>query len=223
MRKLRKIRLHQEGTHQLIVGFFVWLIVNAITYWFTYPELRWLFILIATFTTTIYLLLVNFFRCPPRRFPGEDTEGIVVAPADGKVVVIEEVEEPDYFHDRRLMISIFMSPLNVHANWYPVDGVVKVVTHDNGKFHRAFLPKASTDNERSMVVMETPDGKEVMVLGMWRRIGYFNLASMVWFPVVFWFMVTHTSVPTGRYTSTREPSLMNPKCWSMKHSSPGLA
>ena len=61
------------------------------------------------------------------------------------------------------MLSIFMSPLNVHANWYPVDGVVKKVTHDNGKFHRAFFPKASTDNERSMVVIETPDGKEVMV------------------------------------------------------------
>ena len=163
MRKLRKIRLHQEGTHQLTVGFFVWLFVNAAVYYLTYPELRWLFVLIAVFTTTIYLLLVNFFRCPPRRFPGEDTEGIVVAPADGKIVVIEEVEEPDYFHDRRLMLSIFMSPLNVHANWYPVDGVVKKVTHENGKFHRAFLPKASTDNERSMVVIETPDGKEVMV------------------------------------------------------------
>ena len=164
MRKLRKIRLHQEGTHQLTVGFFVWLFVNAATYYFLYrkPELHWLFILVAVFTTTIYLLLVNFFRCPPRRFPGEETENIVVAPADGKIVVIEEVEEPDYFHDRRLMISIFMSPLNVHANWYPVDGVVKEVRHENGKFHRAILPKASTDNERSMVVIETPDGKEVM-------------------------------------------------------------
>ena len=138
---------------------------NAAAYYFIYPieGLRWVFILFAVFTTTIYLLLVNFFRCPPRRFPGEETESIVVAPADGKIVVIEEVEEPDYFHDRRLMISIFMSPLNVHANWYPVDGVVKEVRHDNGKFHRAFLPKASTDNERSLVVVETPDGKEVMV------------------------------------------------------------
>lgn len=162
MRKLRKIRLHQEGTRQLTVGLFVWLAANAITYYLTYPNLRWIFILVAVFTTTIYLLLVNFFRCPPRRFPGEDTEKIVVAPADGKIVVIEEVEEPDYFHDRRLMISIFMSPLNVHANWYPVDGVVKEVRHENGKFHRAILPKASTDNERSMVVIETPDGKEVM-------------------------------------------------------------
>ena len=163
MRKLRKIRLHQEGTRQLTVGFFVWLLVNAVTYFFTYPDLRWLFILIAVFTTTIYLLLVNFFRCPPRRFPGEDTEDIVVAPADGKVVVIEEVDEPDHFHDRRLLISIFMSPLNVHANWYPVEGVVKKVGHQKGKFHKAWLPKASTENERSLVVIETPDGAEVLV------------------------------------------------------------
>lgn len=163
MRKLRKIHLHQEGTRQLTIGFFVWAAVCALAWWLTYPELRWLFIIITVTATTIYALLINFFRCPPRRFPGEDTEGIVVAPADGKIVVIEEVEEPDYFHDRRLLLSIFMSPLNVHANWYPVDGIVKTVTHDNGKFHRAFLPKASTDNERSMVVIETPDGREVMV------------------------------------------------------------
>lgn len=163
MRKLRKIRLHQEGTRQLTIGFVIWLLINAVTYYFTYPELCWIFIFVVIFTTTIYALLVNFFRCPPRRFPGEETDGIVVAPADGKIVVVEEVEEPDYFHDRRIMLSIFMSPLNVHANWYPVDGTVKKVTHDNGKFHRAFLPKASTDNERSMVVIETPDGFEVMV------------------------------------------------------------
>ena len=163
MRKLRKIRLHQEGTHQLTVGFFVWLFFNAAVYYFTYPDLRWLFILLAVSSTTLYLLLVNFFRCPPRRFPGEETEGIVVAPADGKIVVIEEVEEPDYFHDRRLMISIFMSVTNVHANWFPVEGIVKLVRHHNGNFYKAWLPKASTENERSTVVIETPEGEEVLV------------------------------------------------------------
>ena len=85
-----------------------------------------------------------------------------MAPADGKIVVIEEVDENEYFHDKRLMISIFMSVVNVHANWYPVDGVVKKVGHQNGKFMKAWLPKASTDNERSMVVIETPEGVEVM-------------------------------------------------------------
>lgn len=105
--------------------------------------------------------MVNFFRCPIRLFKGE-TEKIVVAPADGKVVVIEEVDEYEYFHDRRLMISIFMDITNVHANWYPVDGVIKHVDHHNGRFMKAWLPKASTENERSMVVIETPDGQTVM-------------------------------------------------------------
>jgi len=109
----------------------------------------------------LYAVLVNFFRCPIRYFD-QDTEKVVVPPADGKVVVIEEVDENEYFHDKRLMISIFMSPLNVHANWYPVDGVVKKIGHQNGKFLKAWLPKASTDNERSMVVIETPEGIEVM-------------------------------------------------------------
>ena len=87
---------------------------------------------------------------------------VVVAPADGKIVVVEEVEENEYFHDRRIMVSIFMSLVNVHANWYPVDGTVKKVWHQNGKFMKAWLPKASTDNERSTVVIETPEGVEIM-------------------------------------------------------------
>ena len=85
-----------------------------------------------------------------------------MAPADGKIVVVQEVNEMEYFHDRRLMISIFMDVTNVHANWYPVDGVVKHVSHQNGKFMKAWLPKASTENERSMVVIETPEGHMVM-------------------------------------------------------------
>lgn len=106
-------------------------------------------------------MVVNFFRCPIRLYEGE-TERIVVAPADGKIVVIEEVEENEYFHDRRLMVSIFMSIVNVHANWIPVDGTVKLVKHHNGNFHKAWLPKASTENERSTVVIETPEGVDIM-------------------------------------------------------------
>ena len=105
--------------------------------------------------------MVNFFRCPIRTFE-QDSEKIVVAPADGKIVVIEEVDEHEYFHERKLMISIFMDVTNVHANWYPVDGVVKHVSHQNGKFMKAWLPKASTENERSTIVIETPEGHTVM-------------------------------------------------------------
>ena len=81
---------------------------------------------------------------------------------DDEAEEVEEVEENEYFHDRRIMVSIFMSLVNVHANWYPVDGTVKKVWHKNGKFMKAWLPKASTDNERSTVVIETPEGVEIM-------------------------------------------------------------
>ena len=87
----------------------------------------------------------------------------MVAPADGKVVVIEKVYEPDHFKDERIQVSIFMSPMNVHANWYPVDGVVTRVEHQKGKFHKAWLPKASTENERSLVVIKMEDGREILV------------------------------------------------------------
>lgn len=119
------------------------------------------FYIFATLSAIVYLVMINFFRCPIRRFEGE-TEKVVVAPADGTIVVAEVVDEHEHFHDKRVMISIFMSLVNVHANWYPVEGVVKKVAHQSGNFHKAFLPKASTENERSMVVIETPDGHTVM-------------------------------------------------------------
>ena len=119
------------------------------------------FYVVAVISLIVYGILVNFFRCPIRLF-GQETEKVVVAPADGKIVVVEEVEENEYFHDRRIMVSIFMSLVNVHANGYPVDGTVKKVWHKNGKFMKAWLPKASTDNERSTVVIETPEGVEIM-------------------------------------------------------------
>ncbi|MGL4519748.1 MAG: phosphatidylserine decarboxylase family protein [Phocaeicola sp.] len=159
LQKLRKIRLHREGTNILIVGALIFLGINSLVFWAF--ESKIFFYILATLSTAIYLVMVNFFRCPIRLFE-QDSEKIVVAPADGRIVVIEEVDEHEYFHDRRLMISIFMNVANVHANWYPVDGVVKHVDHHNGQFMKAWLPKASTENERSMVVIETPEGHSVM-------------------------------------------------------------
>lgn len=160
LKRLKKIRLHREGTHTLAGSFLLLLLVNAVLYWGL--ETRIPFYIIALLSLVVYGIMVNFFRCPIRLF-GHDTEKVVVAPADGKVVVAEEVDEGEYFHDKRLMISIFMSLVNVHANWFPVDGVVKKVGHQNGRFVKAWLPKASTDNERSMIVIETPEGEEIMV------------------------------------------------------------
>lgn len=158
-KKIKKIRLHQEGTHILITAAILLLILNLGLYWGI--EYKIFFYIVALASLILYLLMVNFFRCPIRLF-NQDTEKIVVAPADGKIVVIEEVEEHEYFHDRRLMISIFMSITNVHANWYPVDGEIKHVSHQNGRFLKAWLPKASTENERSTIVIETPEGHTVL-------------------------------------------------------------
>lgn len=159
LKKLKKIRIHHEGTRILIVTFLFLALINAVLYFGLPCKIP--FYILATGSIVLYSLMANFFRCPLRYFE-QETEQIVVAPADGKIVVIEEVDEHEYFHDRRLMISIFMSVLNVHANWYPVDGTVKKVAHQRGKFMKAWLPKASTENERSMVVIETPEGVEVM-------------------------------------------------------------
>lgn len=159
LKRLKKIRLHREGTRTLWGGLLLLLLVNSALYFGIENKVP--FYVMAAVSLIVYGIMVNFFRCPIRLF-GQDTEKVVVAPADGKVVVIEEVDENEYFHDRRLMISIFMSLVNVHANWYPVDGVVKKVWHQNGRFMKAWLPKASTDNERSAVIIETPEGVEVM-------------------------------------------------------------
>ncbi len=161
-RRIKRIRLHREGTEILRHGLAGLVVLNLALYFLLRGCTLVPFYVVATVSAVLYAVAVNFFRCPIRQFDG-DPENTVVAAADGKVVVIEEVEETEYFHDRRLMVSIFMSITNVHANWFPVEGIVKRVVHHNGNFHKAWLPKASTENERSTVVIETPAGQEVLV------------------------------------------------------------
>ena len=160
--RIKKVRLHSEGNDILRHSLAVIIIVGALLYYLLHNLVLWPFYVYVAICIILYGIAINFFRCPIRLFDGEK-EGTSLAAADGKVVVIEEVDENEYFHDRRLMISIFMSITNVHANWFPVEGIVKKVVHHNGNFHKAWLPKASTENERSTVVIETPDGKEVLV------------------------------------------------------------
>ncbi len=160
IKKIKKIRIHHEGTETLLFGFFI-LVAIAVILWRSFDTKVPFWSFIAIFGT-VYAIVLNFFRCPIRHFPEEDTDKLVVAPADGKVVVVEEVDEKEYFHDRRLMVSIFMSLFNVHANWFPVDGKVIKVIHRNGNFHKAWLPKASEENERADVLIETPDGEKIL-------------------------------------------------------------
>ena len=159
LKKLKKIRLHREGTNTLIWSM-VGIIIVALLLYKIFDNKIPLYVFLVVFGT-LYAIVLNFFRCPIRYY-NDDTEKIVIAPADGKIVVIEEVQENEYFHDKRLMISIFMSVFNVHANWFPVDGKVKMVKHQNGNYHKAWLPKASEENERSTIIIETPEGVDIL-------------------------------------------------------------
>ena len=159
IKKLKKIRIHREGTETLLLGGVIQIVVASLLWMlFECKVAFWSFLVIYGIP---YGIIINFFRCPIRVFNGE-TEKVVVAPADGKIVVIEEVDENTYFHDRRIMVSIFMSLFNVHANWFPVDGKVKMVEHKDGNFHKAWLPKASEENEHADVVITTPEGVDIL-------------------------------------------------------------
>lgn len=159
IKKLKKIRIHREGNDTLL-GSAAAIAVVAFLLWWLLPTYVPLYVFLAI-VIPVWLVVLNFYQCPIRCFEG-DTEGMVVAPADGRVVVVEEVEEHEYFNDRRLMISIFMGLTNVHANWFPVDGTVKSVVHTDGNFHKAWLPKASEENEHADVMITTPDGTDVL-------------------------------------------------------------
>jgi len=110
----------------------------------------------------IFLFFLNFFRNPNRIFEGFE-DGMIVAPADGTVVVIEPTDEEEYLKERRIQVSIFMSVFNVHANWYPTHGDIIYYTHNNGRFMAANLPKSSIENERSTIVIETPGKTKILV------------------------------------------------------------
>lgn len=160
IQKLKKIRIHREGNDTLLYGL-IFIIAAGAALWYGF-DTKWPFWLFFVVFGVIYGIVFNFYQCPIRFLNMEDTDKIVVAPADGKIVVIEEVEENEYFHDKRLMISIFMSLFNVHANWFPVDGKVKFVKHQDGNYHKAWLPKASEENERADTMITTEHGVDVL-------------------------------------------------------------
>ena len=153
------MRIHREGYKTLGYAFIAILALNIMVIFFgNVVFLKWS---VPPLSVLFYFFLLYFFRFPERNL--EPIEGLVYAPADGKVVVIDEMEEREYFKDRRLQVSIFMSPLNVHSNRYPVSGKVKYVKYHPGKYLVAWHPKSSELNERSTVVVETADGKEILI------------------------------------------------------------
>jgi phosphatidylserine decarboxylase len=165
--------IHREGYIHILIATILWIGISWLNYHFLYsiPVLYWL---IQVVFFLLWFWVLWFFRIPVRKFT--EGSGVVVAPADGKVVVIEETQENEYFKDKRLQVSIFMSPLNVHVNRSPITGKVDYVKYHPGKYLVAWHPKSSTENERTTVVVSNNNVTLLMrqIAGaMARRIKYY--------------------------------------------------
>lgn len=166
--------LHKEGTASILLALLFGAVVNFSTYYFA-PNTTWLHVFGIALSAFILMIILQFFRKP--LFDIQQNDAVLLAPADGKVVVIEEVEETEYFKDKRIQVSIFMSPFNVHINRNPVSGVVKYAKYHPGLYLVAWHPKSSTENERTTVVYESKRGIPVLMRqiagALARRIVYY--------------------------------------------------
>ena len=170
------MKIHREGYLIIAIGLSVLALIQVGNYFlFQSTGWLWLFILLSLGALVMAYLIIQFFRIPNRTCHFEPND--IFCPADGKVVVIEEVDETEYFNDKRIQVSIFMSPLNVHANYAPISGEINYVKYHPGLFLVAWHPKSSTDNERSTFVLKHENGQEVLfrqIAGaMARRICYY--------------------------------------------------
>ena len=155
---MKYIKIHKEGRLIIVSLLFILFVLNLFIY-LRFPTFS---LAITTVLSAAILIFFGYFFRNPTRIVEIDDPGLVVAPADGTIVVVEETEEHEYFGDKRIQVSIFMSVFNVHANWYPVAGNVLKAVHHNGRHMAAYLPKSSHENERSTVVIETEDRKSVV-------------------------------------------------------------
>ena len=154
-----KVKLHREGVNILIILMLILVVINLSAWMFIRPVA-----IPATFiaiSVVFYLLVLNFFRSPSRDFHG-DRHNVVVSSVDGTVVALEETFEPEILKCRCRQLSVFMTIFNVHANWYPIDGEVLEVKHHAGRFMAANLPKSSTENERSTIVIRANNGQTIV-------------------------------------------------------------
>jgi phosphatidylserine decarboxylase len=168
------MKLHKEGYPSLLLTLGVLFAANALLHYFL-PEQELLNNIVLVISVLLFLTVLQFFRNPTVQV-GEDVDE-VLAPADGKVVVIERTKESEYFGDERLQISIFMSPINVHVNRNPIAGVVRYVKYHAGKYLVAWHPKSSTENERTTIVVEHPSGVQVL----FRQIAGALAKRIVWY------------------------------------------
>jgi phosphatidylserine decarboxylase len=149
---------HKEGFKIILIATFI--LVASFLLVDTFIDIVWLRMSLEIAVLLFYVIILQFFRNPNRKI--EPKDNTIVAPVDGKVVVIEEVYEPEYLKEKRLQVSIFMSPINVHVTRYPVSGLVVCSQHHSGKFLVAWHPKSSTENERTTIVIDNSVFGEVM-------------------------------------------------------------
>jgi len=154
------MRIHKEGRTLLFYLLIILVGINLIIIYFL-PESTLIQNIIIFGSLALYLFVLQFFRCPDIKVPVNEKH--VLSPADGKVVVIEETEESEYYQDKRIQISVFMSPVNVHNNRFPVAGMVKYFKYHPGKYLVAWHPKSSTENERTTMVIRMKSGLDILV------------------------------------------------------------
>ena len=158
--KVRIHKIHREGTNILVILFLMLGIINASVWMFIRPIA--IPIVFSSLSGVFFLLVLNFFRSPRRYFKGDKTN-VVVSSVDGTVVALEEVFEDECLHSKAIQLSVFMTIFNVHVNWFPLNGTVKLVCHHAGRFLSAYLPKSSTENERSTILIQADNGQEIVV------------------------------------------------------------
>jgi len=167
------MKFHKEGYTTLAIAVLFIFIINAVADYYDAPQYaKWFIYALSAF---LFITVVQFFRSPKKVVNPQD--GLILCPADGKVVVIEETEENEYFHDKRIQVSIFMSPVNVHVNRNPISGLVTFFKYHPGKFLVAWHPKSSTDNERTTVVVKDKAGREIL----FRQIAGALARRIVWY------------------------------------------
>lgn len=157
--RLPRIHIHREGRN-IIVGLILIIFILNIGIYFFFPH--WILAITSVLCAMLLVFVTYFFRNPVRVLDVDDPD-FIIAPADGVVVVAEPTFEEDYLHTECLQVSIFMSPFNVHANWYPIEGEILLSEHQKGRHMGAWLPKSSRENERSLVVLKTPSEHIVVV------------------------------------------------------------
>lgn len=157
---MKNKKMHKEGAPTVVAT--IAILTISIVVLFAYTTPLWLKAVILIPEVIAASIIINFFRYPYRTFGGDMLHD-VIAPSDGTIVTIEETYEPDYFQDKRIQISIFMSVTNVHAQWCPLNGQVMKVLHEDGNFKKAYLPKSSNENERSTIVIKSDAGPVIMM------------------------------------------------------------